>query len=146
MAILRLWVHRDTRSNRANREEPAKITDFRGAGAVSPPPLALLFVLRSWKGLEQVTPFEKVGKMTSKNHGSWRLKITWVFPLVVTRFDHLDQLGGARFWTLVVRVGPTLVVLGGGNSNLFYFHPDPWGRWTNFESFWLIFFTWVETI
>ncbi len=27
------------------------------------------------------------------------------------------------------------VYLGGGNSKIFYFHPDPWGRWTNFDQY-----------
>ena len=31
--------------------------------------------------------------------------------------------------------------LGGGNSNMFYFHPEPWGS----EPVWLIFFKGVET-
>ena len=31
--------------------------------------------------------------------------------------------------------------LGGGNSNMFYFHPENWGR----LPIWLIFFKWVET-
>ena len=30
---------------------------------------------------------------------------------------------------------------GGGNSMIFYFHPENWGRFP----FWLIFFRWVET-
>ena len=25
--------------------------------------------------------------------------------------------------------------LGGGNSNMFYFHPELWGRWTQFDSY-----------
>jgi len=29
----------------------------------------------------------------------------------------------------------------GGNSNIFYFHPDPWGN----DPIWLIVFKWVET-
>ena len=33
------------------------------------------------------------------------------------------------------------VNLGGGNSKMFYVHPELWGRFT----FWLIFFRWVET-
>ena len=31
--------------------------------------------------------------------------------------------------------------LGGGNSNMFYFHPEPWGS----EPVWLIFLKGVET-
>ena len=35
----------------------------------------------------------------------------------------------------------TMDNLGGGNSNMFYFHPENWGRCP----IWLIFFKWVET-
>ena len=28
-----------------------------------------------------------------------------------------------------------LCCLGGGNSNIFYFHPEIWGRWTHFDSY-----------
>ena len=35
----------------------------------------------------------------------------------------------------------TQLFLGGGNSNIFYFHPEDWGRF----SIWLTFFNWVET-
>ena len=31
--------------------------------------------------------------------------------------------------------------LGGGNSNMFYFHPEPWGN----DPIGLVFFKWVET-
>jgi len=33
-------------------------------------------------------------------------------------------------------------LLGGGNSNIFYFHLNPWGRFPILMS---IFFRWVET-
>ena len=33
------------------------------------------------------------------------------------------------------------LLLGGGNSNIFYFHPEPWGN----DPIWLILFEWVET-
>ena len=36
-------------------------------------------------------------------------------------------------------VGNSLLV--GGNSNIFYFYPDPWGN----DPIWRIFFRWVET-
>ena len=39
--------------------------------------------------------------------------------------------------------GHCAVNLGGGNSNIFYFHPENWGRWTHFD--YRIFFRWVET-
>ena len=42
---------------------------------------------------------------------------------------------------LVAQVGWFADVLGGGNSNIFYFHPEPWGRFP----IWRIFFNWVET-
>ena len=32
---------------------------------------------------------------------------------------------------------------GGGNSKIFYVHPETWGRWTHFDL--RIFFKWVET-
>ena len=28
-----------------------------------------------------------------------------------------------------------LSTIGGGNSNILYFHPEPWGRWTQFDSY-----------
>ena len=33
--------------------------------------------------------------------------------------------------------------LGGGNSKIFYFHPEPWGNDCHFD--YVIFFRWVET-
>ena len=36
-----------------------------------------------------------------------------------------------------------LETLGGGNSNILYFHPENWGRWTHFDEH--IFFKRVET-
>ena len=33
--------------------------------------------------------------------------------------------------------GPNIgenIYLGGGNSNMFYFHPEPWGKWSNLTS------------
>ena len=38
-------------------------------------------------------------------------------------------------------VGKDMGFLGGGNSKIFYFHPDPWGN----DPIWLIFFKGVET-
>ena len=37
--------------------------------------------------------------------------------------------------------GTHIVSLGGCNSNVFNFHPDPWGKWSNLTS---IFSKWVE--
>jgi len=31
-------------------------------------------------------------------------------------------------WHIILRQ-----ILGGGNSNMFYFHPENWGRWTHFD-------------
>jgi len=36
-----------------------------------------------------------------------------------------------------------VVYLGGGNSNIFYFHPETWGRFSPILT--SIFFKWVET-
>ena len=33
-----------------------------------------------------------------------------------------------RFVERTVKIGGYNVVLGGGNSNIFYFHPENWGR------------------
>ena len=33
--------------------------------------------------------------------------------------------------------------LDGGNSHICYFHPKPWGKWSNWTN---IFFKWVEII
>ena len=49
--------------------------------------------------------------------------------------------GGVRHPQDFVRGGEVLRhSLGGGNSNIFYFHPEPWGRWSILTS---IFFRWV---
>ena len=47
-------------------------------------------------------------------------------------------------WKLILpshELMKVMVQLGGGNSNIFYFHPETWGRFP----IWLIFFRWVET-
>ena len=58
---------------------------------------------------------------------------------------------GSRFWeslknavitvawlrkqmTLIIKTGFS-VLLGGGNSNIFYVHPENWGRWTHLDSY-----------
>ena len=43
--------------------------------------------------------------------------------------DHLSPPGWLSFFSMLVNQGPSN--LGGGNSNIFYFYPQPWGRWTN---------------
>ena len=63
----------------------------------------------------------------------------------------------SRAWTVLVawRIGraasiafrsqagwPKKVQLGGGNSNIVYFHPGSWGKWSNLTD---VFFRWVET-
>ena len=50
---------------------------------------------------------------------------TWVFP---------DIKNARVIWS-------NGLFPGGGNSNIFDFHPDPWGN----DPIWLIFFKWVET-
>ena len=47
---------------------------------------------------------------------------------------------GQIWWNLHQQKSADLY-LGGGNSNIFYFHPENWGRFP----FWLIFFKGVET-
>ena len=34
---------------------------------------------------------------------------------------------------LGLRSSGSIVYLGGGNSNIFNFHPENWGRWTQFD-------------
>ena len=43
--------------------------------------------------------------------------------------------------SMLIFSGVSTPFLGGGNSNIFYFHPEHWGN----DPFWLIFFRWVET-
>ena len=43
--------------------------------------------------------------------------------------------------SMLIFSGVSTPFLGGGNSNIFYFHPEPWGN----DPFWQIFFRWVET-
>ena len=45
-------------------------------------------------------------------------------------------------WNIIVIIHQNLHILGGGNSIFYYFHPDPWGRRTHFDTH---FFNWVET-
>ena len=45
---------------------------------------------------------------------------------------------GDLFWEAA---GDMKQIMGGGNSKMFYFHPDPWRH----DLIWLIFFKWVET-
>ena len=40
--------------------------------------------------------------------------------------DHLSPPGWLSFFSMLVNQGPSN--LGGGNSNIFYFYPQPWGR------------------
>ena len=88
-----------------------------------------------------ITPCGPPSLNTPKDQGSrycesWlhqkknrRHRIPWNFFRRQVQLPEISRLGPAR-------------CLGGGNSNIFYLHPENWGK---MNPIWLIFFRWVET-
>ena len=109
--------------------------------AVSPPSLQLFLTLLD--GAKFVLPRVKAAKKAGfflnlagrlvrqkearKNHRTWGFGVK-------DRDENLKSPQGSFFGILTVE-------LGGGNSNIFDFHPDPWGN----DPIWSIFLRWVET-
>ncbi len=50
----------------------------------------------------------------------------------IKKHDFLLCIIASSLWCIKIWI-TVYLELGGGNSNIFYFHPDPWGSWTHFD-------------
>ena len=85
-------------------------------------------------------------KGSKRNRWSWKFRFTMIIDVFEDmlkkrkekNFQSPDSLGEYVQWRTVrnlgrVKTGWATAQLVRGNSNIFYVHPDPWGRWTQFD-------------
>ena len=100
---------------------------------------------------------------TDLQYSIWDSPLFWIrcFHMLERRSGTLPRLGWTKTskrctsqMALVQSIGTAYnfflknnnPYLGGGNSNIFYFHPGSLGKWSNLTIYiYIIFFKWVET-
>ena len=87
---------------------------------------------------------EKVHLEPAMIHGSCKEATRELLLLPLRSVTSIDRCmtRSCHLWTLLLLGASSSEILhaslanwslDGGNSNIFYFHPEPWGRWTHFD-------------
>ena len=81
-----------------------------------------------WVHIKEISAFLRPGRLITWNLQITHLERNMIFQTSMIMF-HVDLQGCMNFSLQVP------CCLGGGNSNMFYVHPEIWGRWTHFDSY-----------